>query len=72
MAILLVGSILVTGYNYIDSSGSAIQCMFDKGVGVPEVVINRYCWIMSTFTLPKHFEGEQGVDFIHHGVGEKK
>ena len=37
---------------------------------MPGTVINRYCWIMSTFTLPKHFEGETGEDFIHHGVGE--
>ena len=43
---------------------------FMQGVGVPGTVINRYCWIMSTFTLPKHFEGEIGEDFIHHGVGE--
>ena len=42
-----------------------------QGVGVPGTVINRYCWIMSTFTLPKHFEGETGEDFIHHGVGEQ-
>ena len=42
-----------------------------QGVGVPGTVINRYCWIMSTFTLPKHFEGEIGEDFIHHGVGEQ-
>ena len=67
---MLVGTILVSSYSYIDSSGSAIQCMMDKGVGVPGTVINRYCWIMSTFTLPKHFEGEIGEDFIHHGVGE--
>ncbi len=70
VVILFVGCILVSSYNYIDSSDSAIQCMFDKGVGVPKKVINRYCWIMSTFTLPRHFEGEQGVDFIHHGVGK--
>jgi len=69
VAVLLVGTILVSSYGYIDSSGSAIQCMMDKGVGVPGTVINRYCWIMSTFTLPKHFEGEIGEDFIHHGVG---
>ena len=32
---------------------------------------SRYCWIMSTFTLPKYWEGEPQKDgaFIHHGVG---
>jgi hypothetical protein len=30
----------------------------------------RYCWIMSTFSLPKYYEGEKGKDFIHHGVSD--
>ena len=61
--------ILVSTYKYIDSKDSAIQCLFDKGTGIPAEVINRYCWIMSTFTLPKHYQGIEGEDFIHHGVG---
>ena len=66
---------LVAGQNYIDSSGSAIQCMQDKGngkkelllfwwewvwwclafgcSGVPGKIMNNYCWIMSTYTLPR-------------------
>lgn len=32
----------------------------------------RYCWISSTFTLPKYFEGIQGEDFIYPGVGPSK
>ncbi|TRY79253.1 hypothetical protein TCAL_16083, partial [Tigriopus californicus] len=52
-SILLIFSALVSSYNYFDSSGSAIQ----------------YCWMMSTFTLPKYFEGERGEDFVHPGVG---
>lgn len=67
--LLGVAVVLITSYAYIDTSGSAIQCMTDKGIGVPEIVINRYCWIMSTFSLPKYYEGEKGKDFIHHGVG---
>ena len=35
--------------------GSAIQCMADKAQ-IPSDVLNGYCWISSTFTLPKHFE----------------
>merc|ERR1711862_870172 len=65
-AILGVCVILVSTYQYIDSSGSPMQCLFDKGTGIPQKVVNRYCWIMSTFTLPKHYEGIQGEDFIHH------
>jgi len=70
--ILLVSTILVSSYQYIDSSGSAIQCLFEKGTDIPANVINRYCWIMSTFTLPQHYEGTAGEDFIHFGVGSHK
>ena len=66
----MVATILVSTYDYIDSSGSAIQCLFDKGTGIPNPVVNRYCWIMSTFTLPKHFKGTEGEDFLHYGVGK--
>jgi len=66
--ILAVACVLVTSYQYIDSKGSAIQCMTDKGQ-VPDGVLNKYCWISSTFTLPKHFAGTQNDQFIHHGVG---
>ena len=69
-SILMVATILVSTYDYIDSSGSAIQCLFDKGTGIPNPVVNRYCWIMSTFTLPKHFKGTEGEDFLHYGVGK--
>jgi len=71
-AILATSVILVSTYSYIDSSGSAIQCLYDKGTGIPQDVINRYCWIMSTFTLPKHYEGQIGEDFLHYGVGSHK
>merc|ERR1712135_280272 len=55
---------------YIDSKGSAIQCMINKGQ--PDVVgpiVTKYCWIMSTFTLPRYYEGVQGQDVMYHGVG---
>jgi len=67
--ILLLCSALVSAYHYIDSAGSAIQCMHDEKVGIPTRVINNYCWIMNTFSLPAHYSGEKNVDFIHHGVG---
>jgi len=68
-AILLLCSAFVSAYHYIDSAGSAIQCMHDEKVGVPTEIINNYCWIMNTFSLPDHYSGEKNVDFIHHGVG---
>ena len=55
------------------------------GEKVKDSVLNKYCWISSTFTLPRHFEviretshsqelerpvqGELKEDFIHYGVG---
>jgi len=68
--ILALASLLVSTYEYIDSAGSAIQCMFDKNVGIPGVVINRYCWIMGTFTLPHLYQKEtQDSTSIFQGVG---
>ena len=54
-SILCLACVLVTSYSYIDTAGSAIQCMTDKDT-VPGDVLNSYCWIMSTFSLPRHFE----------------
>jgi len=71
-AAMLVCSILVSSYSYIDSSGSAIQCMTDSKAPLPDPVINRYCWITSTFTLPKHFKGVENEDFLHYGVGNEE
>lgn len=69
---LSIAVLLVTGYSYIDSSGSAIQCMLDGGVKVSGSIINSYCWIMSTYSLPRHWNGTVGTDFLHHGVGPQK
>jgi len=69
---LAISVLLVTGYSYIDSSGSAIQCMVDAGIKVSGDIINSYCWIMSTYSLPKHYEGVRGADFVHHGVGPEE
>lgn len=69
-ALCIIGCILISSYAFIDSSGSAIQCMLDKGAPIPPKAINRYCWVQSTFTLPQHFEGEPGEEFIYWGVGK--
>jgi len=66
---LAVAVVLVTGYSYIDTNGAAIQCMMDKGAQIPGEVINNYCWIMSTYSLPKYYDGVVGRDVIAHGVG---
>ena len=36
---------------------------------IPEGVMDTYCWIHSTFTLPKHVKGDIGWEVAHPGVG---
>merc|ERR1712209_137859 len=42
--------------------GSYINCM--HGGSVPDEVINSYCWIKGTFSVPKHYR-----DFDTEGLG---
>jgi hypothetical protein len=63
-AILFVCSILCTTSSLI---GDPINCITDGGV--PGHVINTYCWITSTFTLP-HQQGKPvGTHVAHPGIG---
>jgi len=69
-AILWVAAAMVASQEYIDSKGSAIQCMQDKGSAVPGNIMNNFCWIMSTYTMDKHYDGgSRNEDWIHPGVG---
>ncbi|KAG8321814.1 hypothetical protein J6590_038493 [Homalodisca vitripennis] len=64
-AILFVSCVLVTANNLI---GDPISCITDGGV--PTHVINTYCWITHTFTLP-HQQGKPvGTHVAHPGVGD--
>lgn len=50
-------------------SGDPIQCINDGGV--PTHVINTYCWITYTFTLP-HEQGKRvGTEVAHPGLGNE-
>ncbi|XP_021925139.1 innexin inx3 [Zootermopsis nevadensis] len=63
-AILFVCSILCTANSLI---GDPINCIADNSL--PGHVINTYCWITSTFTLP-HQQGKPvGTHVAHPGVG---
>lgn len=64
-AILFLCCIIVTANNLI---GDPIQCINDRGV--PGHVINTYCWITYTFTLP-HEQGRIGSDMAHPGLGNE-
>ncbi|XP_076316134.1 innexin inx1-like [Tachypleus tridentatus] len=70
--LLMVFSIMITAKQYV---GQSISCM--KTDGIPEDIMNAYCWIHTTFTIPEAFRKTVGVDVPHPGIdntkmGEKK
>ncbi|KAF0299720.1 Innexin inx2 [Amphibalanus amphitrite] len=60
--LLVVCSLLVTSRQYI---GDPIDCIVD---GVPGNVMDTYCWIHSTFTVPRALTKAQGETVPHPGV----
>jgi len=63
MMIMLCGCILVTSRQYI---GDPIDCIAE---GVPGGIMDTYCWIHSTFSIPEQWVGKQGIDHPHAGIG---
>lgn len=61
--ILIAFSLVVTSRQYI---GDPIDCIVDE---IPSNVMDTYCWIYSTFTIPDRVSGRVGKDMIHPGVG---
>ncbi|XP_025421571.1 innexin inx2-like [Sipha flava] len=60
--ILVAFSLLVTARQYI---GDPIDCIVDD---VPLSIMDTYCWIYSTFTLPDRVNGRVGQDVVQPGV----
>lgn len=60
--VLVCASVLVTSRQYI---GDPIDCMAD---GVPGGIMDTYCWIHGTFSIPERWVGKQGLDNAHPGV----
>ena len=61
--ILIFCSVLVTLNQFI---GANINCMVE---GIPGGIMNTYCWIHGTFTIPSQLTGvELGKDVPHPGV----
>lgn len=48
--LLLACSLIITATQYV---GQPISCIVN---GVPPHVVNTYCWISSTFTMPDAFQ----------------
>lgn len=60
--ILVAFSLLVTSRQYI---GDPIDCIVDD---VPLNIMDTYCWIYSTFTIPNRISGRVGKDVVQPGV----
>ncbi|KAF7400997.1 hypothetical protein HZH66_006181 [Vespula vulgaris] len=59
--VLIAFSLLVTSRQYI---GDPIDCIVDE---IPPHVMDTYCWIYSTFTIPNR-GGVVGMDVVQPGV----
>ncbi|XP_019871472.1 innexin inx2 [Aethina tumida] len=62
VVILVAFSLLVTSRQYI---GDPIDCIVDE---IPLNVMDTYCWIYSTFTIPNRMVGKVGRDMVASGV----
>lgn len=59
---LLAFSLVLTATEYI---GDPINCIVDE---IPQKIMNVYCWVYSSFTIPNKFMGKIGKDLAHPGV----
>jgi hypothetical protein len=53
-------------------AGKKIACVMegpDDSWTIPLNVINTYCYVMTTFTLPKHWTTQIGIESSQLGVG---
>ena len=62
--ILLICCLLIGTNEFF---GGNIMCITDGSV--PDNIINTYCWIMTTFTMPDAHKREIGTEVAHPGVG---
>jgi len=68
--LILICCLMVTCTEWISGTGSIIDCM--HGGAVPDNVINMFCYIQGTFSVPTHWrdhDTEIGYDVSQTGVG---
>ena len=61
--VMFAFSLIVSAKQYV---GNPIDCIHSKDI--PEEVLNTYCWIHSTYTIPSAFWKRIGFDVAHPGV----
>jgi len=68
--LIMAMMMMVTCPEWISGKESFIDCM--HGGSIPDEVINSYCWISGTFSVPRHyrdFDTQVGWDVSQTGVG---
>jgi len=65
--LIMACCLMVTATQYL---GDNIACMSDGG-SVPGKVIDTYCFISSTFTLPSTADFQAGLEVAHKGLGPR-
>lgn len=71
VSIFLGCSLLVTCLEWV-GNGSKISCVMEGPVDswtIPQNVINTYCYVLTTFTLPRHWNTKIGHESAQVGVG---
>ncbi|XP_077561367.1 innexin shaking-B-like [Haemaphysalis longicornis] len=63
-SLLVVFSLLVSARQYV---GESIECVPPTS-DFPMEVLNTYCWIHSTFTMPTALDKRVGLDVPHPGI----
>ncbi|XP_019871484.1 innexin inx1 [Aethina tumida] len=61
-ALLMACSLIITASQYV---GNPIQCIVS---GVQVHVVNTFCWISSTFTMPDAYRRQVGMEVPHPGI----
>jgi len=61
---LFAGLVTVTGL-----LGEKLQCILPPKEDIQQNALNQYCFIMSTYTVPKLYNKTLGVEIAHPGVG---
>lgn len=65
--ILIAFSLAITARQYV---GQNIDCL--QTDEIPASVLNTYCWIHSTFTIPSAFTMKVGTEVPHPGIDNSK
>jgi len=69
VAILILCSLLVTLTEHAATLGP-ISCIGNMRDGVLGGMVNQYCWIMGTYTVPRHWDKTAGTEGVAYpGVG---